>query len=69
MKLLRKYPGLRLAVKLFLIDLAIGAGLSIADDEGLPARQRMDAGRKVLLLLRAHRRLYALRSSTPKTEV
>ncbi len=58
--ILRHFPGVRLAVKLFLLDHAMIIAAQLADDPEVPARDRMVYGKRVMQLVRWHRRLHAL---------
>lgn len=58
---LRRWPGLRLRVKLLVLDLAMDLAAGLADSDQLPARDRMEYGRRVMQLVRWQRRMSALR--------
>lgn len=61
--LLRRFPGLRLSFKLWLLDVGMIVFALQADDEKVPARKRMECGRRVMQFVRWHRWLSALRGS------
>jgi len=60
MRPLRHFPSFRLWLKLALLDFAMSGAAIHADDENVPARERMEYGRRVMTLIRWHRRLSAL---------